>query len=237
MKQIATPLLACALLAGCASIAPPAGEPNPKDPWEGLNRKVFGLNEQIDENMLKPTAQVYQRVVPNPVRDGVGNFFDNLSDAWSSVNWMLQGARFAFNSTIGVLGVFDVSTRFGLEKHSQDFGQTLGAWGLGTGPYLVLPLLGPSSLRDTAALPVNQLAGASAWFDANNTKLGAAALNIVSARASLLKASELVDGIALDKYTFLRDAYLQRRAPKPKSSAQDDDFEVLPPAGKASQPE
>jgi phospholipid-binding lipoprotein MlaA len=234
VKRFATPLLCGLMLTGCASVAPPAGEPNPKDPWEGLNRKVFALNEQIDENMLKPTAQVYQRVVPNPVREGVGNAFSNLSDIWSSLNWMLQGefnksmeqgARFAFNTTIGVLGVFDVSTRFGLEKRSQDFGQTLGAWGVGMGPYMVLPLLGPSSLRDTAALPVNQLAGASAWFDANNTKIGAAALNIISTRASLLKAGDLVDGIALDKYTFFRDAYLQRRAPKPKSSAQEDDFE------------
>lgn len=229
--------LALALaLGGCASVAP-LGERNPQDPYEGVNRKVFAFNESLDRRLLKPAAQTYQNVVPSPVREGVRNFFGNLGDAWSAVNWLLQGefnkgveqgARFAWNSTLGLAGVFDVSGSFGLDKRSQDFGQTLGRWGVGPGPYLVLPVFGPSSVRDAMALPVNAMAGNGFWFEARNTQVAVQALDVISLRASLLKAGDLVEGIALDKYTFFRDAYLQRRAQKPKSTADEDDFEVLP---------
>ncbi len=233
---------ACALavalaLAGCANVGRPVGEPQAQDPYEAMNRKVFAFNDSLDTRLLKPAAKAYEKSVPSPVREGVRNFFGNLGDAWSAVNWLLQGefnkgmeqgARFAWNTTLGVAGVFDVSTHFGLEKRSQDFGQTLGTWGVEQGAYLVLPVLGPSSVRDAVALPVNTMAGNGYWFDSRTTQIAVQALDVISLRASLLKAGDLVDGIALDKYTFFRDAYLQRRATKPKSKADDDDFEVLP---------
>lgn len=236
MNRLFATLALALALGGCASVAPP-GERNPQDPYEGVNRKVFAFNESLDRRLLKPAAQTYQNVVPSPVREGVRNFFGNLGDAWSAVNWLLQGefnkgveqgARFAWNSTLGLAGVFDVSGSFGLDKRSQDFGQTLGRWGVGPGPYLVLPVFGPSSVRDAMALPVNAMAGNGFWFEARNTQVAVQALDVISLRASLLKAGDLVEGIALDKYTFFRDAYLQRRAQKSKSTADEDDFEVLP---------
>lgn len=236
-----TPRLAALTLAlalgGCASVAPPAGDARPNDPYEAMNRKVFAFNDSLDRRLLKPAALTYQKVVPSPVRDSVRNFFGNLGDAWSAVNWLLQGefnkgaeqgARFAWNTTLGVAGLFDVSTTFGLDKRSQDFGQTLGTWGVEQGAYLVLPVLGPSSIRDAMALPINSVAGNGYWFDSRTTQIAVQALDVVSLRASLLQAGDLVEGIALDKYTFFRDAYLQRRASKPKSASDDDDFEVLP---------
>ncbi len=233
---------ACALavamaLAGCANVGQSVGERQAQDPYEAMNRKVFAFNDSLDTRLLKPAAKAYEKSVPSPVREGVRNFFGNLGDAWSAVNWLLQGefnkgmeqgARFAWNTTLGVAGVFDVSTHFGLEKRSQDFGQTLGTWGVEQGAYLVLPVLGPSSVRDAVALPVNTMAGNGYWFDSRTTQIAVQALDVISLRASLLKAGDLVDGIALDKYTFFRDAYLQRRSTKPKSKADDDDFEVLP---------
>lgn len=234
-------LLPALLLGACASVAPPTGEPHLQDPWEGVNRKVFAFNDQVDRAVLKPAAQAYETVVPTPVRDAVGNFFSNLGDAWSAVNWMLQGefhrateqgARFAWNSTLGVAGLFDVSRHFGLDRRSQDFGQTLGSWGMGLGPYVVLPLFGPSSLRDVAALPVNRLASSNLVISDSGSRVAAAALELVSLRASLLSAERVVEGIMLDRYTFFRDAYLQRRAAKRKTDDDDDDFEIIesPPA-------
>lgn len=236
MRRTGAVLALVLWLSGCANVAPPAGDRHPQDPYEAMNRKVFAFNERLDTRLLKPTAQAYEKSVPAPMREGVRNFFGNLGDAWSAVNWLLQGefnkgveqgARFAWNTTLGLAGVFDVSTHFGLEKRSQDFGQTLGIWGVEQGAYLVLPVLGPSSLRDAVALPVNTMAGNGYWFDSRTTQIATQALDVISLRASLLKAGDLVEGIALDKYTFFRDAYLQRRATKPKTKADDDDFEVL----------
>lgn len=232
-------LALCLVLTGCASSSlSPVGEPHPKDPWEGFNRKVFALNDIVDEAAIKPAARVYQEVVPGPARQAVSNFFGNLGDAWSAVNWVLQGeirqgveqgARFAFNSTLGLAGLIDIAGEAGLEKRSANFAQTLGSWGVGRGPYLVLPLLGPSTVRDTVALPVDRLARSSVWFDGAGTQLAATALEVISVRASFLQAGELVEGIALDKYTFFRDAYLQRANYKKRPKASDDDeFEVLP---------
>lgn len=237
-RSLSLTLLASALLlGGCASTAPLA--PHPSDPLESANRKVFAFNEAIDEAVLRPTARGYQAVVPSPVREMVGNFFGNAADAWSAVNWALQGefqrateqgARFAWNSTVGLLGLFDVSTSFGLDKRSQDFGQTLGAWGFGLGPYLVLPFLGPSSVRDTAALPFDRFFGNNLIKNDGTGRIAAAALEIVDLRATLLSADRVVNGIALDRYTFFRDAYLQRRASK--KAGDDDEFEVLQPEKK-----
>nr|WP_255763575.1 VacJ family lipoprotein [Pelomonas sp. P7] len=212
------------------------------DPWESWNRKVFAFNEKLDENVLKPVATAYSEVVPSPVRTGIGNFFGNIGDAWSAVNLMLQGRfkagleqgmRFAVNSTFGLVGLLDVATEAGLEKNSQDFGKTLGKWGMGTGAYVVWPVFGPSSVRDSIALPVDWQASPAVVFDDGRKKVAITALNLVNTRANFLRAGEMLEGIALDKYTFYRDAYLQRRG----SFDDDDEVELLVPGSGASAPE
>jgi phospholipid-binding lipoprotein MlaA len=211
------------------------------DPWESWNRKVFAFNEKLDENVLKPVATAYSEIVPSPIRTGIDNFFGNIGDAWSAINLMLQGRfkagveqgmRFAVNSTIGLAGVLDVATEAGLEKNSQDFGKTLGKWGMGTGAYIVWPVFGPSSVRDSLALPVDWQASPAVVFDDGKKKVAITALNLVNTRANFLRAGEMLEGIALDKYTFYRDAYLQRRG----SFDDDDEVEVLVPGGGASAP-
>jgi phospholipid-binding lipoprotein MlaA len=211
------------------------------DPWESWNRKVFAFNEKLDENVLKPVATAYTEIVPSPIRTGIDNFFGNIGDAWSAINLLLQGRfkagveqgmRFAVNSTLGLAGVLDVATEAGLEKNSQDFGKTLGKWGMGTGAYIVWPLFGPSSVRDSLALPVDWQASPGVIFDDGRKKVAVTALSLVNTRANFLRAGEMLDGIALDKYTFYRDAYLQRRG----SFDDDDEVEVLVPGSGASAP-
>lgn len=221
------------------------------DPWENWNRKVFAFNEKLDATVLKPVATAYSEIVPSPIRTGIDNFFGNIGDAWSAVNLMLQGRfkagveqgmRFAVNSTLGLAGVLDIATEAGLEKNSQDFGKTLGKWGMGTGAYVVWPLFGPSSVRDSLALPIDWQASPARVFDDGSKKVVITTLNIVNTRANFLRAGEMLEGIALDKYTFYRDAYLQRRG----SFDDDDEVEVLvtgngdaaaAPAPAASQPD
>lgn len=210
-----------ALVAGCATTQ--QTERVAKiDPFESINRAVFTFNENADEYVIKPAAEAYQFVLPEFVRTGVTNFFSNIGDIFVAVNNLLQGkpgnaandiGRFLVNSTIGILGLFDVATEAGLEKNKEDFGQTLGVWGVPSGPYVVLPLFGPSSIRDTAGLVVdiktdfilnsNQLN--------HDQKLGSTVLRVVNQRANLLNASQLLEDAAFDKYSFLRDSYLQRR--------------------------
>ena len=211
------------------------------DPWESWNRKVFAFNEKLDENVLKPVATAYSEIVPSPIRTGIDNFFGNIGDAWSAVNLLLQGRfkagieqgmRFAVNSTFGLAGVLDVATEAGLEKNSQDFGKTLGKWGMGTGAYIVWPVFGPSSVRDSLALPVDWQASPAVVFDDGRKKVAITALNLINARANFLRAGEMLEGIALDKYTFYRDAYLQRRG----SFDDDEEVEVLVPGNGASAP-
>ncbi|WP_457389086.1 MlaA family lipoprotein [Roseateles sp. P5_E1] len=211
------------------------------DPWESWNRKVFAFNEKLDENVLKPVATAYTEIVPAPIRTGVDNFFGNIGDAWSAINLFLQGRfkagveqgmRFAVNSTLGLAGVLDIATEAGLEKNSQDFGKTLGKWGMGTGAYIVWPLFGPSSVRDSLALPVDWQASPGVIFDDGRKKVAITALSLVNTRSNFLRAGEMLDGIALDKYTFYRDAYLQRRG----SFDDDDEVEVLVPGNGASAP-
>lgn len=211
------------------------------DPWESWNRKVFAFNEKLDENVLKPVATAYSELVPSPVRTGIGNFFGNIGDAWSAVNLMLQGRfkagldqgmRFAVNSTFGLAGLLDVASEAGLDKNSQDFGKTLGKWGMGTGAYIVWPFFGPSSVRDSLALPLDWQASPAVVFDDGKKKVGITLLNAINARANFLRAGEMLEGIALDKYTFYRDAYLQRRG----SFDDDDEVEVLVPGSAASAP-
>lgn len=193
---------------------------SPKDPWEGFNRAVYNVNDAVDAALLKPVAVGYQKVVPDPARDGVKNFFGNLGDVWSTVNLLLQGKvvesarmtlRVASNTIFGLGGVLDPATEFGLERHSEDFGQTLGFWGVPPGPYVVLPLLGPSTLRDTAALPVDFKGGALGYVNDTGAVVTLSGLRVVSTRAGLLSAERLLADVALDKYSFLRDAYLARR--------------------------
>jgi phospholipid-binding lipoprotein MlaA len=208
-------------LAGCQTIRESRGGPGQRlDPWEKWNRKVFNFNEDLDRRVLKPVATVYSDVVPQPVRRGVSNFFSNFADAWSAINNMLQGkfelgfedaTRVGANTLFGLFGILDVASEMGLDHHYEDFGQTLGRYGVGAGAYLVLPVLGPSTVRDAAALPVNRLATPPAFFDGTGTQVGVTVLQIVNTRSSLLGATRVIDDISLDKYTFVRDAYLQRR--------------------------
>lgn len=208
-------------LGGCTTIDAARGGPGQRlDPWEHWNRKVFNFNEDLDRTVLKPVATTYTDVVPQPIRLGVANFYNNFADAWSAINNLLQGkieagledaTRVGANTLFGLFGVLDVASEMGLDHHYEDFGKTLGRYGVGAGAYVVLPLFGPSTVRDTAALPLNRLATPPAFFSGTGTQIGLTALEIVNTRSSLLGATRVIDDIALDKYTFIRDAYLQRR--------------------------
>jgi len=208
-------LLALALLAaGCATNG------DPRDPLEGLNRGVQAFNDVVDENALQPAARLYRNVTPRVLRDGVRNFFNNLDDLFIGANNLLQGkpvaavsdwTRFAVNTTLGLLGVIDWASDMGLEKHNEDFGQTLGRWGVGDGMYLVLPLLGPSTLRDTAALPIDWAGDPVLQHTPVDERNALTAVRLVSRRADLLEASRMLEEAALDRYVFLREATLQRR--------------------------
>jgi len=221
-KQVAKRLgmfaLAAALVSGLSGCASTAN--NPKDPWEGFNRAMFSFNEGVDKAVLKPVAQGYDYVLPQPVQTGVGNFFGNIADVFIAVNNLLQGkpaeavsdtGRFLVNTTIGVLGVFDVASSMGLEKHDEDFGQTFGRWGVGDGPYVVWPFIGSRNVRDTVGYAVD-VAVDPVWnIDHVPTRNSLAALRIVDTRASLLPAEKVINDAALDKYSYMRDAYVQHR--------------------------
>jgi phospholipid-binding lipoprotein MlaA len=216
---VATLTALLVLASGCATV-PGAPRLSKEDPWENFNRKVFNFNEALDETVLKPVANAYRAVVPQLVRTGVSNVLGNIGDLWSAVNHLLQGkihtgldmgARVMANTTLGLGGLLDPATEMGLTRQSEDFGQTLGRWGVGPGPYLVLPLIGPSTLRDSSALVVDRQASASNLANNSNGAYAITALEVVSVRASLLEAKQLLDAAALDKYTFMRQAYLARR--------------------------
>ncbi|MDY0744328.1 VacJ family lipoprotein [Paucibacter sp. R3-3] len=240
LRSLALLLCVAVFMSGCATFSGKQSAGQKLDPWESWNRKVFSFNEGLDEHVLKPVATVYADVVPHPVRTGVSNFFNNVGDAWSAVNLVLQGRfslalqqgfRFAVNSTLGFAGVLDIATEAGIDRNSQDLGQTFGRWGFGTGAYIVWPLFGPSSVRDSLALPWDRLASPALAFDDGRDKVGIYLLQTVNTRSNYLQAGEMLDGIALDKYTFIRDAYLQRRG---SFSTDDDDYEVLTPGSAAS---
>jgi phospholipid-binding lipoprotein MlaA len=190
------------------------------DPFEKANRAIFGFNEALDTAVLTPVAKGYQAVVPELMRTGVTNFFGNFGDGWSAINNALQGkgeaaatmvARVATNTLFGIGGIFDVASDLGMERSSEDFGQTLGRWGLPAGPYIVWPLLGPSTGRDTLGRPLDLAWSPSLAINDGGVNIGLSALNLVDTRANLLEASRVVDGLAFDKYTFIRDAYIARR--------------------------
>lgn len=208
--------LLAVLLAGCAT----TGEADPRDPFEGLNRGIYKFNEKFDDYLARPVAETYQDWIPREVRSRVRNFFGNLADPFIGANNILQGkfsegfddwTRFLLNTTVGLAGIHDVATDLGLEKHNEDFGQTFGRWGAGTGPYLVLPLFGSSNLRDGIGLAADMVTdpmGEVRPIDVRNTLI---ATRAVQTRADLLGASRVLEEAALDKYVFQRDAYLQRR--------------------------
>ncbi len=203
-------------LAGCASV--PGGDP--RDPWEPYNRSMTKFNDAVDEAVMKPVATVYKQVLPTPVRTGVGNFFGNLSDVWSFVNNVLQGKaegslhsfwRVLINTSIGIGGLFDPATEMALERHREDFGQTMGRWGVSPGPYLVLPILGSSTLRDTVVLPVDYYGQPLGRADNIRLRNSLSVLGVVDVRARLLDVGNMLDAAALDPYTFKREAFLQKR--------------------------
>jgi phospholipid-binding lipoprotein MlaA len=205
-----------ALSAGCAT-GPNA---NPKDPLEPMNRKVATFNDVLDDNVLKPVATGYRDYTPQPVQTGVSNFFRNLSDVWSTANngLQLKGRdtaeslmRVVVNTTLGIYGIFDVATEIGLQRHPEDFGQTLGYWGVPSGPYVVLPLFGPSTVRDTSVFPIETSVDFVRQHDDIAVRNTAMATRIVDKRASLLQTTDLLSGAAIDKYSFTRDSYLQFR--------------------------
>lgn len=193
---------------------------NPDDPLEGFNRYIFDFNEGLDQYILKPVATGYQAVTPNFIQTGISNFFSNAGDAWTAVNNLLQGnvadsandvMRFAINTTFGIGGLIDIASAGGMPKHRADFGQTLGVWGVPSGPYVVLPLLGPSTVRDTLVTPIDLKGDILKYQLPVAEKNTATVLRIVDKRASVLQASSLIEEAALDKYIFIRGAYLQRR--------------------------
>jgi phospholipid-binding lipoprotein MlaA len=225
------------LFVGCASI--PAGvEPSPRDPWEPFNRSVFEFNEGLDKYLLKPVVAAYRFILPEIVREGIYNFFSNYSDIYTALQNLLQGKpdyafndlmRVAVNTIFGLGGLMDVATPGGLEKHKEDWGQTFGVWGVPSGPYVVLPFFGPSTVRDTfgtaADLETDYLFKYIPDVGLRNSITG---LRVINARNTYYEAGDLLDGAALDKYSFIRDAYLQRREYQ-INEGRNDEEPLMPP--------
>lgn len=204
------------LLSGCASLQ----GADPRDPIEPVNRKIYGFNDVVDRMFLKPVATTYNDVTPRPVRVGVSNFFSNASDVWSFFNNVVQLkpkesvetlARVGVNTVLGLGGVLDVASEIGIEQHKEDFGQTMGFWGVPSGPYLVLPILGPSTVRDAAALRLDTLGNPLSEIDPIRTRNQITLIGAVDTRAGYLRAGQALQEAALDPYSFIRDVYLQKR--------------------------
>lgn len=221
MKRLRTTFLSLALvsLTGCAS-TPDA--PAEQGALERYNRSMYAINDKLDRAILRPVAKAYDRVTPDPAQTAVRNFFGNLGDLWIGTNNFLQGkpaegvndwARFVFNSTWGLGGLIDIASQAGLPKHNEDFGQTLGVWGVGEGPFIILPLLGPSTLRDAAALPLDSPMSSGPLLAVNDRAVlnSLFALDLVSFRATLLGADQILQKASFDEYAYMRDFYLQQR--------------------------
>lgn len=215
MKHVAVLALVGAV-AGCASVP----YENPDDPWESYNRTMFSINESVDKAVMKPLAKSYNVVTPLPVKTGVSNFFGNLGDVWIGANNLMQGkgrdgfsdlGRVLINSTLGIFGVFDIATEMGVEKHDEDFGQTLAVWGVPRGPYFVVPFFGPRTLRGAGALPVDWVGSSFAQLSDVAARNATTGLKLVDQRYRLLGAERAVEQGSLDKYAYTRDFYLQRR--------------------------
>ena len=226
------------LVAGLISISTD-GYTSDNDPLEPMNRAIFGFNEVVDDNILEPVAKGYRYVTPDPVERSVSNFFNNLGEINTIINSALQmkvdktitsSSRLAINSTVGVLGLFDVATSLGIQREREDFGQTLGYYGISSGPYLVLPFFGPSSFRDAPGFYADVMMEKS--ISPIHTELhheerqAIQATNVIDTRANLLKATKILDTAAKDKYIFLRESYLQRRAKLVTDGKDVQDFEI-----------
>jgi phospholipid-binding lipoprotein MlaA len=216
MQKVALALFAL-LLAGCATI--PSGKPDPRDPWEGFNRASYKFNDALDRAIAKPVAKGYKKVTPRVVRTGVSNFISNLGTITTVVNDVLQGkmkqaghdsGRFLLNSTIGLAGLFDPASAAGLERNDEDFGQTLGKWGVKSGPYLMLPILGPSTVRDTVARIPDQFTYPVNYLEDDSTRYIIRGVDFLDLRAGLLDLEPQLEK-SYDKYAFIRNAWLQRR--------------------------
>ena len=227
-KGLVVAVLSATLAAGCASTG------NPSDPLEGYNRAMFSFNEQLDKAVVKPVAQVYEAVLPQPARTGVGNVFSNLADPWIALNNLLQGKvaegmsdlmRFALNSTWGLLGLLDIASEAGLAKHDEDLGQTLGRWGVGEGAYIVLPFFGPRTVRDAVALPADMMGNTPFGIDHVPTRNTVTATRVVHTRSVLLGADRTLEEAALDRYAFVRDFYLEQRRYKISDGQQERVYE------------
>jgi len=217
MRQVLAAML-LVLASACATTS--GDELDPRDPWEGFNRGVFRFNDTFDEYLAKPVATAYRKALHQEIRSRVGNFFANVQDIFIGVNNFLQGkfedgvndwARFAFNSTFGLLGIHDVASEWGLEKHNEDFGQTFGRWGAPPGPYLVLPFLSSSTVRDGLGTAVDYAVAPLGEVRPINLRNSLYGIYLVNTRSELLEAGRILEEAALDKYVFQRDAYLQRR--------------------------
>ncbi len=244
-------LFASLVLGGCAS------NHNPKDPLEPLNRSIYKFNDTVDKAVVKPVAKAYQAVIPDPAKNMVRNFFSNLDDVVVMVNNLLQlkftqaasdGSRVVFNSTFGIFGLFNIIDR--VEKQDEDFGQTLGYWGVGSGPYIVLPFFGSSTVRDSAGLYADSQLGVIGHIDHIPTRNQAYLTGIISQRAGLLDQENVLNEAAtIDRYAFIRDAYLQRRlslvhdGDPPREIFHDDEWDDIPDkpsdndSGQGAQPE
>ncbi|WPL19526.1 putative phospholipid-binding lipoprotein MlaA precursor [Thiorhodovibrio winogradskyi] len=223
-------ILAALAATGCATMPQEYGDP--RDPWQPYNRAMFKFNTDFDNAFIKPTAQAYQKVTPEPVNRGVTNFFDNIADLTSAVNNLLQFkvsrtgsdvGRILVNSTVGVLGIFDVATNLGIPSYKEDFGQTLGYWGFANGPYFVMPIIGPSTVRDTLGFAGDVAVDPFYSINKNEIYWGFIAVRVIDKRAGLLTASAIFNEAAIDRYSFVRDAYLQRRANQVRDGDPSDD--------------
>ena len=199
------------------------------DPFEDLNRDIFVFNEKLDEKILKPTALVYRKVTPQFARTGVTNFFNNLEEIDTTINQVLQGeikyafndaGRFVINTTIGLFGLIDVASKMGLERHEEDFGQTLGVWGISSGPYIMLPFLGPSNPRDLMSRPISSFLSGTFAMEDNDVKFTLVGIDALETRERLLDAETLIIG---DKYMFVKDAYVQSREYEINNGSTEDD--------------
>jgi phospholipid-binding lipoprotein MlaA len=217
-RKAAMALLAASMVVASGCATDPYADP--RDPLEEYNRAAYSFNEMMDRMLFTPLASGYNFIMPAPVNRGVTNFFDNLGDVRSALNNLLQlkigravndVGRVAVNSTLGILGFMDVASNMNLPRYNEDFGQTLGVWGFGSGPYIVLPFFGPSTVRDGVGIVVDFFADPIFYLDERSTRWSLWGLQLIDTRADLLNASRVIDQAALDPYSFIRDAYLQRR--------------------------